>query len=296
MINIVLATDANNLWGVAVTVRSVLESCSTICNVYVICVDVKLSDHELLHDSWRTPNIGEIEFISFDKTKLAHFRSTLYLKSKVSNARLFIADCLPNLSRCIYLDTDLIAFSDLKTLYNTDLLGNIAGCVLDSAASDPNQAVRLKDDLKLRSPSLYFNAGVILIDLVAWRRNQVTQKTVQVSTEMYDVLAALDQDILNIVLQDHWLSLDPKWNTLKFLAPGNFSDGIVHLCGRVKPWHPDYQDKFKDEFFEILDRTKFSGKRPSSLMGLGTLYKKISRSVPTLEMIQGKLRRFYSNI
>lgn len=296
MVNVVLATDANNLWGVAATIRSVLDNCSTTCNVYVICVDVKMGDRELLRDSWKTPNTGEVDFISFDKTRLTSFRSTLYLKSKVSNARLFIADCLPNLSRCLYLDTDLIACADVKELYDTDLLGNIAGCVLDSAAFDPNQQARLKDDLKLRNPSLYFNAGVLLIDLDAWRRTQVTQKAVQVSTEMYDVLTALDQDILNIVLQDQWLSLNQKWNTLKFLAPEDFSDGIIHLCGKVKPWHPDYQDKFKKEFFEVLDRTKFSGKRPHSLMGLGTLYKKVSRSIPTLEMIQGKFRRFYSRI
>lgn len=294
MMNVVLATDANNLWGVAVTVRSVLENCSTTCNVYVICVDVKLSDCQLLRDSWRTPNAGEVEFISFDRNRLAGFRSTLYLRSKVSNARLFIAECLPNLSRCIYLDTDLIAFADLKALYDTDLSDNIAGCILDSAAFDPNQSARLKDSLKLKNPTVYFNAGVMLIDLAAWRRNQITQKAVQVSTEMYDALDALDQDILNIVLQDQWLSIDSKWNKLKFLAPETFSDGIVHLCGQVKPWHPDYQDKFKTEFFEILDRTKFSGKRPSNLLGLGAAYRKVSRSVPTLEMVQGKLRRIYS--
>jgi lipopolysaccharide biosynthesis glycosyltransferase len=295
MVNVVLATDANNLWGVAVTVRSVLESCSVTCNIYIICVGVKQSDCALLRDSWKTANAGEIEFIFFDKNKLASFRSTLYLKSKVSNARLFIAECLPSLSRCIYLDTDLIVFSDLKELYDTNLSGNIVGGVLDNAVFDPNQAARFRNDLKLKNPSLYFNAGVILIDLAAWRDDQVTQKSIQVSAEMFNVLSALDQDILNIVLQDKWLSLDPKWNVLKHSISENFSNGIAHLCGRTKPWHPDYQDKFKDEFFEILDRTKFARKRPNNLMGLGTLYMKTARSVPTLDIIRGKIRRLYSN-
>jgi lipopolysaccharide biosynthesis glycosyltransferase len=294
MVNIVLATDANNLWGVAVTVRSALEACSTTCNIYVICVDVKPSDQERLRNSWKTSNVGEIEFISFDKNRLANFRSTLYLKSKVSNARLFVADCLSKLSRCIYLDTDLIVLADLKELYDTDLSGNIAGCILDSAAFDPNQAPRLTNDLRLKNPSLYFNAGVMLIDLDAWRQNQVTQKAVQVSAERYDVLAALDQDILNIVLEDRWLSLERRWNTLKFWAAEDFNNGIVHLCGKVKPWHPDYHENFKTEFFEFLDRTTFSGQRPKHLMGLGTLYKKISRYIPTVEIVQSKLRRLYS--
>jgi lipopolysaccharide biosynthesis glycosyltransferase len=108
---------------------------------------------------------------------------------------------------------------------------------------------------------------------------------------MYDVLDSLDQDALNIVLQNDWLELDPKWNTPKYDAPEDFSDGIIHLFGRVKPWHADYNYKFKDRFFEILDRTAFAGKRPSKLMGLGVAYKKISRTIPTLAMVKSKIRR-----
>ncbi len=296
MINIVLFTDANNLWGIAVTVRSLIEHCSEPCNIYIAEDDLTAHDKEMLCDSWTSDKLNNVEFTAIDKDQLASFRSNLYLKSKVTYARLFIADYFPNLSRCIYLDTDLIVFSDLKELYYTDLMGNIAGCIRDGAIlydtdSAETHMARFRDKLGLKNPRMYFNAGVMLIDLEAWRHRQIGQQAVQIGTERYDILDCLDQDILNIALEGRWLDLDVKWNASKFGAPDNFDDGILHLMGRIKPWDPDYKDRFSEQFFEVLDRTAFSGRRPASAMSVKAITKKISRNIPTLEIVRGKLRR-----
>jgi lipopolysaccharide biosynthesis glycosyltransferase len=134
MIDIVLVTDTNYLWGAAVTIRSALEQCSDCCNVHIIGIDLSARDQDILTRSWQTDNIGEIKFIPFNISKVASFRTTLHISHPSTYARLFMGDCLPNLSRCIFLDTDLIVCADLKQLNDTDLMGKTTGCVRDTAS------------------------------------------------------------------------------------------------------------------------------------------------------------------
>jgi len=291
MVNIVIVATANYLWGAAVTVRSALEACSTILNVYVISVDLSLADKEQLSSSWQTSNLGKITFFDFDLEKVSQFRSTLLVKSKSSYARIFIPEFLTEVSRCIYLDTDLIVCSDLTLLQTLDLQGKSTACVLDGGIDTPEQQQRLKVKLKLRNCHQYFNSGVMVIDLDAWRRHQIQSRALRIALDDYDSLDQMDQDVLNIVLADDWLILDPKWNTSKGKADVSFSDGIIHFLGKVKPWHADYAANFQDRWFAILDRTAFAGKRPVKIFGVAAAYQKFARSIPTFDMVKGKLRR-----
>jgi lipopolysaccharide biosynthesis glycosyltransferase len=291
VVNIVIVATANYLWGAAVTVRSALEACSTILNAYVISVDLSPDDKKRLSDSWQSPNLGIVKFIDFDLSQVDKLRSTLLVKSKSPYARFFIPEYLAGVSRCIYLDTDLIVCSDLNSLQALDLEGKSSACVIDGGIDTPEQQQRLRDKLKLRNPQQYFNSGVIVMDLDAWRRQNIQSKALTIAQQNYDLLDQMDQDALNIVLQDDWVVLDPKWNTSKGRADVHFTDGIIHFLGKVKPWHADYAANFQDRWFALLDRTAFSGQRPVKLMGIGGAYRKVVRSIPTLEMVKGKLRR-----
>lgn len=291
MVNIVIVATANYLRGAAVTVRSALEACSTTLNAYVISVDLSPEDKQRLSDSWQTPNLGMIQFIDFDLGQVDKLRSTLLVKSKSPYARFFIPEYLADVSRCIYLDTDLIVCSDLNGLQSLDLQGKSSACVIDGGIDTPQQQQRLREKLKLKNPQQYFNSGVIVMDLDAWRRDHIQSKALSIAQENYDLLDQMDQDALNIVLEDDWVILDPKWNTSKGRADVNFSDGIIHFLGKVKPWHADYAANFQDRWFALLDRTAFSGQRPVKLIGIGAAYRKFVRSIPTLEMVKGKVRR-----
>jgi lipopolysaccharide biosynthesis glycosyltransferase len=291
MVNIVIVATANYLWGAAVTVRSALEACSTTLNVFVISIDLSPVDQRRLFDSWQTPNVGTIKFIDFDLGQVDQLRTTLLVKSKSPYARFFIPEFLADVSRCIYLDTDLIVCSDLKELQTLDLQGQSSACVIDGGIDTPQQQYRLREKLKLKNPRHYFNSGVIVMDLDAWRHRQIQSKALKVAQDNYDLLDQMDQDALNIVLAGDWMILDPKWNTSKGRADASFSDGIIHFLGKVKPWHADYAANFQDRWFALLDRTAFSGQRPVKLFGIGAAYRRFARSIPTLEMVKGKLRR-----
>ena len=193
--------------------------------------------------------------------------------------------------RCIYLDTDLIILSDLTALQNLDLHDKSTACVIDGVISTPDLQQRLRNMLKLTNSQWYFNSRIIIIDLDALRLREIQFKALDIAKEQHALPDQMDHDALNKALADDWLILDPKWNTSKGKASAGFSDGIIHFLAKVKPWHEDYAGNFKEEWFAILDRTVFAGQRPAMLMGIAAAYQKFSRSISTVDIVPGKLRR-----
>ncbi len=276
------------LWGMAVSVRSAIENSSAPVAVHVIGSGLKPADRAALEASWPS---AQVSFHDIDYSRISDFRSTKYLKSKVAYARYYLAEFLPDVSRCVYLDTDLIVLRDLAEADGIDLQGHIVGAVRDISVRQGRGLDDLKERLGLSDPGSYFNSGFLIIDLDEWRRQSVQQQLVEVSTAMFDRLHSQDQDALNVVLEGRTKLLDVHWNTSQYEADAPFADGVLHLIGTVKPWHHDYAYKFKGLFFEHLDRTAFSGRRATSPRSPRAIAERLSRLLPTFDMVTGKIRR-----
>jgi len=123
-----------------------------------------------------------------------------------------------------------------------------------------------------------FNAGVMLMDLVAWRKERVTDEALRYLTDGRHQFAQ-DQEALNVVLAGRIGQLDPRWNQQAELfwkqyevmqpnaraAVDNLKKDpwIVHFSNREKPWHYGYQHPFLHEWFMHLEQTAFAGWRPT---------------------------------
>lgn len=291
MINIAMFTDSNNLWGTAVTGRSLLEETDSSCQIYLVCFGLTALQKQDIRASWSLENLHKLNFIDFNAGRLKKFRSTRNLKSKVAYGRFFIGECLPCESKCLYLDTDLIICTDLQELYETQLNGATAACVPDLPVrvGNQNRLTYIQETLALKDPARYFNSGVMLIDLKLWNGRGIGNKAVQLAIDMSDIIRFHDQDILNMILEDDWLAVEPRWNTTQYEADSNFGNGILHLTGSRKPWHLDYSLSFKSKFFEILDRTAYAGQRPQNFLGLNLYLEKMSRTLPNLDIIMSKV-------
>tara|TARA_R110002051_G_scaffold318644_1_gene401265 strand:- start:20627 stop:21547 length:921 start_codon:yes stop_codon:yes gene_type:complete len=154
-------------------------------------------------------------------------------------ARIFLAELLSkDIERVLYLDADTLVLSPLDPLFSMPL-GNMAA----AAVTDP-QAMRVANGRDVRNnrdlfdPSQpYFNSGVLLIDLPAWRALDIAGKISTLSTK--GVLSRLyfDQDLLNLLLRGHWLELDRLWNvTHPHDAHQILNPHILHFTGSDKPW------------------------------------------------------------
>ncbi len=209
-------------------------------------------------------------------------------------ARLFLAEALPDdARRCIYADCDLLFRRDVAELWETDLEGHAVGAVDNGLWDDP---ATYQKRLGLRHAT-YFNSGVMLVDVEAWREADVGGKAVAFARKTGYRLTLYDQDALNGALDDAWLRLPEHWN-LWVVHPELHQDSkaVFHFMGAHKPWHADYDGPFTQEFFGYLDRTAYQGLRPWDAAGLGRLLRSVRRRIPYLPSVVRILRLRMSGV
>ncbi|MFN7089279.1 MAG: glycosyltransferase family 8 protein [Allorhizobium sp.] len=299
-IDVVLCADRGVIRGLATTVRSALEACSVPLNIHVLETGIGVLEQHKLERSWEHKNRGRVCFYQVTADKLARFRSTKYLKSKAAYTRYFIAMLPVSVTRCIYLDTDLLVCRDLAEASELSLEGNPIAAVPDISVRTRGVWPELRLRLGLKDERAYFNSGFMIIDLEAWRANGIEQQLVDLSIAEFDRLDSQDQDALNIVFEGRTLLLDPAWNTSQYEDPRDLEGRVVHLIGSAKPWHARYlyrpenpalNKRMYDSFYAVLDRTAYAGYRPWNPMGLGVVTEIVTANVPTADMVVGKMRR-----
>lgn len=119
--------------------------------------------------------------------------------------RILLGECLPDdISRVIYLDGDTLVRQDLGLLWATDLCGHMLAAVEDLSRS----ACKILGVSRFE----YFNSGVLLMDLEAWRAERIHWKIAEYAEENAHKLRYVDQCSLNAVLAGRWLRLHPRWN------------------------------------------------------------------------------------
>lgn len=157
-------------------------------------------------------------------------------------ARVFLEDIVPpGISRVVYVDADTYCRRPIDELFDLELNGLPLGAVPD--AWEPTHHLRGTAFWKAaKSPPFagYFNSGVMVVDVGAWRESGVRQRTIDV-IEAGDVpTRSVDQDALNAVLWSEWLPLDSRWNTHGAAIGLDPSDAtIVHFVGDEKPWNSE---------------------------------------------------------
>lgn len=186
--------------------------------------------------------------------------------------RVLLPELLPDLSRVLYLDVDVLVTATLEPLWETDLGGYPLGAV--TSPLYPDMVPRVLSYLGLPDARSYFNSGVLLIDLDAWRA-QGTSRSVFSFARSHPASIWPDQDALNGALHARRLRLQPRWNAMPGIwelpahkLPYSVADvraasaapAIVHFLGPHKPWHYRSRHPYRSEFFRHLERTHWRGR------------------------------------
>ena len=295
---VVLAADENFAIPLAVTIRSALENLAADRRLRIFVLDggIHADTKKRLLDSWPSDRC-QVEWLSVDAAALAGLPCSGHI-NLVSYYRILIPRVLPDaFERVIYLDSDLIVREDLGRLWDCPLAVNlclaapdVSAPYLDSTTMLPNyercsaylsstHPVPNFRELGLSPRAPYFNAGVMSINLAAWRREDVARQCLECLDKNRQHVLAWDQYALNIVLADRWEAIDLRWNqgSHALLYPTweqspldqrtyeqlRESPHIVHFTTRDKPWMPLCKHPFRSEFFAYLDRTQWAGWRPS---------------------------------
>ncbi len=196
-------------------------------------------------------------------------------------ARLLIPDILPDYEKVIYLDCDMVVKKDLSSLYLENIDGYFLAAVKDADYISFQNADKVtqeysRDFLELKDPYSYFQAGVLLLNLVDLRKHFTVEYLFKVAQQK-DWLY-FDQDILNHLCQGRVKFLSQNWNVMMNWVDPNgsriafikraprdvYSDYmkarnnpyIIHYAGHIKPW-TDPSCDFAGDFWSCARKTPF---------------------------------------
>lgn len=289
-IHVMLAVDARQVIGCAVSMRSILAHAHPSAQLHfdVMVHEVPTRDREALTRT--VAESGRAASIRLHSVDIARFRHLMRSKliSHTTYARFQIGEVLgPEVERCIYLDCDMVVTRDIREAWEYPLAGRTIAAVANNPLDAPLNQARLG-----LTSSGYFNAGFVVIDVPRWRERQVTQRAMEFAEALGDRLILHDQDALNCALQGDWVELPREWNAGIPLADWLTEDAaaVFHYWGAPKPWHPDYAGRFGALFRRYQALTAYAEQRPWNPFGLGAWLARGRRRLPYLPAVWRALR------
>lgn len=193
--------------------------------------------------------------------------------------RLLLDQLLPeSVDRLLYLDGDTIIRGSLRPLLDLDV-SNVALAGIADYIPTFKQPQLQPHPTRLGLPDdLYFNAGVLYINLAKWRELGTGKRAISYVLENLGDPVKLehrDQDALNVACAGHWLPLGPTFNYANWsldsqrladprtaFAPGaNVGENgplIVHFTGAVKPWHGGTGNPYAAEYWHYRQQTPYA--------------------------------------
>ena len=295
---VMCAADDAYVIPLAVTLTSAAQHLSPGNRLRVYLVDAGIQEanwHGLRESLAREP--VEIVRIPANVARLQHLKTSHHI-SHTAFIRLLAAQWLPaSLDRVIYLDSDLLFRDDLSQLWGLDLGGAYCAAVPDIACpyidarfahcnfrrSAPYMAtlnpIRNWRQFGLNPGAHYFNSGLMLIDLVAWRENSLGDRFLKCLADHPRDVWCWDQYALNVVLANHWKRLPLRWNqgTHAFEYPSlrhspvladDFREmierpAVIHFTTEFKPWSYGSRHPQRKDYFAALQGTAWRDWQPA---------------------------------
>ena len=263
--NIVLCADESYARYGSVVIASVIANAINIEQIRFFMLtpgmseETKNSLRESVERFDATLDIIDVDVMALQGLKAGRFGTAALLRLLMH--RYLPVDC----KRIIYLDCDLLVRSDLSELWTMPLNGHTAAASINLSSSSS------KGDRKL--PDSYFNSGVMLVDLAAWREKRVGDRALECLEREGNNYRYPDQDALNRVLEGDWRLLPVEWNFqptayaaiekryphlvahMTSLQTAIRHPRIVHFIGAVKPWHAKCVHPFQEDFIACSRHT-----------------------------------------
>ncbi|HWK01230.1 MAG TPA: glycosyltransferase family 8 protein [Xanthobacteraceae bacterium] len=249
----------------AVTATSLLAHASPDRDYILHAFTVGMDAHDRGRlEALSTPRFSVRTYDLKERLAAANLRE---IGDNIAFQRLLLSELLPASPRVVYIDIDLVVLRDIAELFDTDLAGApIAACVdlhmrrhvvrndkmpaniYDGTFRDYlANALHMKDAAQTR----YFNSGVLLFDLDAFRARRSSEKARAIVDGYPGKFLNRDQCAFNQLFAEEMKQLDERWNALvpvsRFrlraakdadskLQLAAFNDPfILHFAGH-KPW------------------------------------------------------------
>lgn len=311
LVRVAFATDDGYARPLAVAGVSVIRHLEKDrdLELYVLDMGISKLNRRKIEESFSSPNVKVSWITGTPKTFSGLPPGGPWLTNS-TYARLLLPDVLPaHVDRVLYLDCDLVVRRCIGELYDHEFDGAVALAV--QAMGTPFvcsmwgvggwfESGRAASDIN-------FNAGVMLMDLAAWRREQVGQIALGYARACDpDYPLCADQEALNATFGPRMRSIDPRWNQQSELFSNVHAPllpysreqldrlrgepWVVHYSQASKPWQADCSHPWANEWYRNLDETTYRGWRPP---WLPSAVRQSGRK--TFESVRQTLRRYGVN-
>ena len=300
-VNIILACDRSFRMQLAVCLASIVRSFSYKrrgLSVYIFSTGLSQADRTRVERVAQGRPIS-LHWLDVDASPLAAARLHGHVSLATYYRILAFERLARDADRALYLDCDLVVRDDLNLLWDIRIPEGCAlAAVQDSAAPFFDSRAALGDSHpalpKILAPlvltghagmgippaSAYFNAGVLMVDLAAWRRLRLMRQITLFMEREWKRLWFWDQDALNGVLWNRWHPLPARWNVMPSLtrfhgqacpfpwpevSEALRNPAILHYAAKEKPWHREYRGPYAAEWQAALADTPWAGWKPGML-------------------------------
>ena len=175
--------------------------------------------------------------------------------------RVMLPELLPDISKIIYLDADLLVNRDIKELWDTDIQDYCLAAVPDY--STVNGLETPYPVAKQEVPaSHYFNSGVLCMNLDRIRAKGNMHENILIYLEENPGARLLDQDALNAVYGGETFLVDESWNTFTHLiqyTPGKpLENKLYHFAASTLILYT--MSEIDRAYYETICRTPWGEK------------------------------------
>lgn len=304
LIEVCVVVSADNTYAeqLGVMLYSLLTTADSKAKFIIYVLNGGISETNIERISNLVVGFGsDVHFIVIDKRIYDKYPVSNHIKTS-AYYRISMQYLLsPSYNRVIYLDCDMIIKDDISKLWETDISDHILAAVEDPGIEHIQR-------LFMPNNALYFNSGVMFINMDKWREADISGKLHKYIRECPEYLLFHDQDALNAVICGDWQPLHPRWNqqTKMFRlrsAETSFSGhelaaalqfpAIIHFTESSKPWHIMNEHPLKDEYYKSLQCTKWKYRFPELQKYINWKMKPI---VGTIYMLLDNLKTFYRDV
>ncbi|MBP3581636.1 MAG: glycosyltransferase family 8 protein [Clostridia bacterium] len=262
IVPIVLCPDHNYAKFAAVTIQSIIDNITsenTEYRVYIFHDEELFLRDKLILKGMSTENV-KVECL--DVRNLIN-KEDLYSRAHYSKQmfyRWLIPEVLPQYTKVIYIDCDMVLNNDIKKLYDITIgTNNVIGAV-KNRVQDEKMRNYLTHMVKIE-PTSYINSGVLVIYTHKFLNENIKEKCLQ-CLKSNDIFLCPDQDVINIVLQGRIKFIDESWNfqwaNLQFTNYDKYNNNhnIIHYTSGVKPWKMNgVSDALAEYFWKYARKT-----------------------------------------
>lgn len=261
-INIAFCINNGYVPQLLTVLTSVMKNTTRDVHAYIFSSDLDGISRAMITKLNSAFNKLHVSIVPVNSDELNKLPRNIDYISAETYYRYLIADFLPDLSKILYMDADIIVNGDLGPLYDMDISDNYIAGAHDAYIADINH----KPTIGFKDSDLYVNAGVLLMNLERIRADKMGQKWLDATTELTDKIKFQDQDVINITCHGKIAQFDSIYNYTShniLTEPKKFRRAIIiHYTGPNKPWRHDSKHKMKSVWIKYdKQKTKIMAKK-----------------------------------